>query len=246
MKKVNEFILGALVGSMVMGGCVNVFGSNGTKTIQAVYKNIKVVIDGKELKTDKEPFTYDGTTYLPVRAVAEAVAEAVGKDVKWDGATQTVILGEDSGETQQVSDTKIFNGMVYDVPTTWTEGSVIDETTKAYYPSNSLVMLLYQEGRELQYFEDEARQDLLLKTIGNSFTNYEILNKRLESNNGQIRLVAELKGTKTVGKNNASIEEIVVLPSNDGIIIATYYTLGSENESSKAQFEKMIKEAMCS
>ena len=98
MKKAKEFILGALVGSMAMGGCVTAFGSNGTKTIQAVYKNIKVMIDGKELKTDKEPFTYEGTTYLPVRAVAEAV----GKSVKWDSATQTVILGDESEQTQPV------------------------------------------------------------------------------------------------------------------------------------------------
>ena len=37
---------------------------------------------------EKEPFIYDGTTYLPVRAVGEAV----GKTVGWDGKTNTVTL----------------------------------------------------------------------------------------------------------------------------------------------------------
>ena len=52
------------------------------------YNDIKVTVDGEELKTDKEPFIYEGTTYLPVRAVAEAV----GKEVGWDSATKTVTL----------------------------------------------------------------------------------------------------------------------------------------------------------
>ena len=58
--------------------------------IPVMFSNIKIVVDGKELKTDKEPFIYEGTTYLPVRAVGEAV----GKNVTWDAASKTVILGE--------------------------------------------------------------------------------------------------------------------------------------------------------
>lgn len=242
MKKAKEFILGALVGSMVMGGCVTALGSNGTRTIQAVYKNIKIIIDGKELETDKEPFTYEGTTYLPVRAVAEAV----GKEVKWDSTTQTVILGEDLRKTQSISDTKkeTFNGMVYNVPTTWIEDTESEAASKTYYPDNGLVMLLFQDGKKLQNLDDEILQDGLLKTIGNSLTNYEVLLKRLESKNGQSRLVAELKGTKTAGKNTASIEKIVVVPSKEGVVIATYFSLGGGNKASEAQFEKMMDGAL--
>ena len=36
-----------------------------------------------------EPFTMNGTTYLPVRAISNAF----GKDVEWDGATQSVYIG---------------------------------------------------------------------------------------------------------------------------------------------------------
>lgn len=38
-----------------------------------------------------EPFAYKGTTYLPVRAVGEAL----NKKVDWDGKTQTVIIDND-------------------------------------------------------------------------------------------------------------------------------------------------------
>ena len=66
-----------------------------SKTIQVQYSGIKLVVDGSTVtpKDSKgnvvEPFTYNGTTYLPVRAVADAL----GKEVNWDSATQTVTLG---------------------------------------------------------------------------------------------------------------------------------------------------------
>lgn len=41
------------------------------------------------------PVSYNGTTYLPVRAVSNMLGVAVD----WDGATQTVILGESNAET---------------------------------------------------------------------------------------------------------------------------------------------------
>jgi len=55
------------------------------------------MIDGAEyVPTDAngnvvEPFIYNGTTYLPVRAVANAF----GKDVKWDGKNAIVYIGKD-------------------------------------------------------------------------------------------------------------------------------------------------------
>lgn len=45
-----------------------------------------------------EAFIYNGTTYLPVRAVAEAV----GKAVSWDGKTRSVYLGKHDSEEPAV------------------------------------------------------------------------------------------------------------------------------------------------
>ena len=47
-----------------------------------------------------EPFIYDGTTYLPVRAVGEAI----GKSVTSDGATQSVYLGDKPGDVKYMMD----------------------------------------------------------------------------------------------------------------------------------------------
>ena len=92
---------------------------NKNQTIAIEYNDIKVTLDGKpvELKdaTGKtiEPFTYNGTTYLPVRAVANLL----GVDVKWDGDTNTIYLGEAKKfETAQItySDSTDFLRNTYD------------------------------------------------------------------------------------------------------------------------------------
>ena len=49
-----------------------------------------------------EPFTIKGTTYLPVRAVSEAL----GKKVNWDNATKTVSIDDQDVEY----DIKKFEG----------------------------------------------------------------------------------------------------------------------------------------
>ena len=41
-----------------------------------------------------EPFIYNGTTFLPVRAISEAL----GKEVEWDGPTSSVYIGEYTGK----------------------------------------------------------------------------------------------------------------------------------------------------
>lgn len=70
--------------------------TSGSKAITVVYDNIKLMIDGVAVTPKDaagntvEPFIYNGTTYLPVRAVANAL----GKNVSWDNATKTVIIGD--------------------------------------------------------------------------------------------------------------------------------------------------------
>ena len=66
------------------------------ETAQVFYNNIRIYINGAEIVPKDvngnvvEPFTMNGTTYLPVRAVANAL----GQEVQWDGATQSVYIGK--------------------------------------------------------------------------------------------------------------------------------------------------------
>lgn len=93
ISRLKWFIAGAIVAAIILTGTA--LGATAVKNLEVTYRDIKLVIDGN-LVTPKdalgnvvEPFIYNGTTYLPVRAVAEAV----GKSVDWDGNTSTVYLG---------------------------------------------------------------------------------------------------------------------------------------------------------
>lgn len=101
-QRMKDVCLGATVAVLVMGAAPAAYAKVANMDIPVMFNNIKIVVDGKELKTDKEPFIYEGTTYLPVRAVGEAV----GKNVTWDAASKTVVLGEtEQKEPEQPEET---------------------------------------------------------------------------------------------------------------------------------------------
>ncbi len=92
--KIKGFVAGVCVALVLSSSAV--FADSISKTVTAVYNNIKIVIDGEKITPKDangnvvEPFIIDGTTYLPVRAVASAL----GKEVNWDGNSNTVYLGK--------------------------------------------------------------------------------------------------------------------------------------------------------
>ena len=88
--------------ALIMVSCfaLGASASSGLQEISAyLNSNITVKMDGEtqtflDAKGNRVyPITYQGSTYLPVRAVAGLV----GLDVDWDQATQTVLLGQTKG-----------------------------------------------------------------------------------------------------------------------------------------------------
>jgi Copper amine oxidase N-terminal domain len=57
-----------------------------TKNLQAKYNNIKVLRNGMSVATPIEPFIVNGTTYVPLRMMADVF----NKDVTWDGKNYTI------------------------------------------------------------------------------------------------------------------------------------------------------------
>jgi len=92
-KRLQGLIAGVLIGAMLTSGVA--FAKQASETINVIYDNIKILIDGKEYQPKDvngnvvEPFIYKGTTYLPVRAIANAF----DKEVDWEAQTSTVTLG---------------------------------------------------------------------------------------------------------------------------------------------------------
>ena len=92
--KIRYIILGMLIMAIINIAIIPVLAAKSSKQLTAHYNDIKIVIDGDLIIPKNangvvvEPFIVDGTTYLPVRAMCEAI----GKAVEWDGQTNTVFV----------------------------------------------------------------------------------------------------------------------------------------------------------
>ncbi len=99
-KRLQGLLAGILIGSLMTG--IGTFAINTTTFYDVVMGGIKIVLNGKQLRpadaqgNTVEPFIYNGTTYLPVRAVADAL----GLPVSWDGPNYTVYLGDMDGKLE--------------------------------------------------------------------------------------------------------------------------------------------------
>lgn len=63
--------------------------------------SIKVIVNGNKVAfTDQEPVIVNDRTLIPVRAVSEAL----GKNVDWNGETQTVIITDEGAEAAEISE----------------------------------------------------------------------------------------------------------------------------------------------
>ena len=88
--------LSALVLCVGAVGTTALAANTVTKTIYATYRGIRIMVDGtvitpKDSKGNPvEPFISNGTTYVPLRAVSEAL----GKQVTWDGDANMIYIGE--------------------------------------------------------------------------------------------------------------------------------------------------------
>ncbi len=110
--KLKGIVIGIVIGALLVP---TVFATVGTVTKELLYNNIKITMNGNELiATDAngqpvEPFIIDGTTYLPVRGIANAL----DLGVEWDGETNTVKLSTEKKESSTSGKTSVGD-VIYD------------------------------------------------------------------------------------------------------------------------------------
>ena len=112
-QKVRWFLSGMLAAALTAGLLTPALAALAEKTIQ-VYTGVNVYVDDQLLQPQDangnpvEVFVYNGTTYLPIRAVGEAL----GLPVLWEGQTQSAYVGKHSGDKPNmwVKDLDYFTG----------------------------------------------------------------------------------------------------------------------------------------
>lgn len=84
--KVKGLIVGLTIGSLISGTAAFAAGSQ----IEVAFRSLKYMFDGVEKAPDgSKGFIYEGSTYVPLRFVSEAL----GKKVEWDEANETIWIG---------------------------------------------------------------------------------------------------------------------------------------------------------
>jgi hypothetical protein len=96
--RLKGFAVGFIVAALLFGAAAVAFASVGTYPLTASFADIRIFVDNKQVDprdvsgASVEPFIINGTTYLPVRAVAEAL----GMEVRWDNTAKSVHIGTPS------------------------------------------------------------------------------------------------------------------------------------------------------
>lgn len=132
-KMLKGYILGFLSAALIVSSIG--YAANTTTLYNVLLEGVKIVVDGQKINpTDAngntvEPIIYNGTTYLPVRAVANAI----GKAVYWDGPNYTVYLGNMDGKleypTEMLKDMTCISSYIK------TDNQMTDNYGNTYSPS---------------------------------------------------------------------------------------------------------------
>jgi len=118
-----KFLIGVLVGCLLMM-TTPVLADSMLQSIDVVLDNVQVQVNGEKL--DINTILYNGSTYLPMRKIAEVI----GKDVEWDNETMTanivskgdimeeeVVVYEENGYKHLSIGDKLYheNSFVFDI-----------------------------------------------------------------------------------------------------------------------------------
>lgn len=98
MKRKNIF--GLVLAGVLLASSVVYADAFRTENIEVLKDNISIVVNGKKITTEEEPFIYKGRTYVPLRAVSEAL----GEEVAWDNNERVVYIGQGAEKMVKAED----------------------------------------------------------------------------------------------------------------------------------------------
>ncbi len=138
-----KFLCGFLVGCLLMM-TTPVLADSILQSIDVVLDSVQVQVNGEKL--DANTILYNGSTYLPMRKVAEAV----GKDVEWNQETMTAnIVEKKDGDSLETTTNEFTIYNLDDSFNCYAEGN-----GKTYYHAWNVVKLMNEQGKNGEYGVD--------------------------------------------------------------------------------------------
>ena len=142
-QRIQGIIIGMLISAVLFNGFV--YAAQNNDVVQRIFNNIKITLNGNEIipkdvnGNSVEPFIIDGTTYLPVRAIGNAL----GLNVDWDSSTNTVVLSDPQYKAEsEYPEAEYIKGEV--VP--------LYINPKLEYKDNKLNVLSYEKKYDKSFF----------------------------------------------------------------------------------------------
>jgi hypothetical protein len=154
-KQVLVLLVGIIIGTLMFGTIAYAAQSN----IRVAFEGIKIFVSGALRETDKQPFIYNGTTYVPLRFISEALGEAV----EWDEVTKSIYIGgriagrfltdvlqpTDKSPDIDLNGNRIYTGLGKQLDSSWVTYDLDGKYSRLYLETFG------SEGRTIQIFADD-------------------------------------------------------------------------------------------
>ncbi|MDR0936909.1 MAG: NPCBM/NEW2 domain-containing protein [Oscillospiraceae bacterium] len=175
-KQILSFALGAVFTLGIVFLSVPSLAASTTQMISVIFSDMKLIIDGKQY-TPKDssggeikPLVYNGTTYLPLKAVAEAF----GRVAAWDSVTQSAIIERATPLNPLLKDLKPSNMSVHYNYNEPVFEFMRDSFGNAYRDCIGLITNYYQPNY-IEYFLDKQYSTLELTIVPNEIFDTSIV-----------------------------------------------------------------------
>lgn len=152
-KKIVRVCATLFVGTMLFTTVAQ--ASSITKKIDATFRGIKMFYNNQQKSMTQEPFIYNGSVYLPVRAVADLV----DKNIEWNGATNSVYIADKPGSVSNTVMQQLQNEIAsknFEIVKLNSEKALLEEKIKLLEGSGGVSGDL---KKTLTYLEDEFDYD---------------------------------------------------------------------------------------
>jgi len=97
-----NLLVGILIGCVITTSST-VYGADTFQSIQVVFNKVNLSVNGQNVASDN--ILYNGTTYVPMRTIANML----GKDVGWDSTTNTASINDAGYVEKSTSETSTNN-----------------------------------------------------------------------------------------------------------------------------------------